>query len=102
MGWDKHILNYNTLGSLTYDNQCVVISTVYSKDELAAYATMIIDGLETMVIENYDPESGFAWIKLNKFELHLYNIRHIQHHTGQLIEQLHQNGISGINWLGRA
>jgi hypothetical protein len=28
--------------------------------------------------------SGFARLKFSRAELHLYNIRHIQHHTGQL------------------
>ena len=33
-------------------------------------------------------------------ELHLYSIRHIQHHIGQLIERLHQAGIQGFPWVG--
>ena len=28
--------------------------------------------------------SGFEWLKFTRAETHVYNIRHIQHHTGQL------------------
>jgi hypothetical protein len=28
--------------------------------------------------------SGFSWCSFSRGELHIYNIRHIQHHTGQL------------------
>jgi hypothetical protein len=28
--------------------------------------------------------SGFEWRKCPRLELHVYNIRHVQHHTGQL------------------
>jgi uncharacterized damage-inducible protein DinB len=28
--------------------------------------------------------SGFDWRKISRLELHIYNIRHVQHHTGQL------------------
>jgi len=28
--------------------------------------------------------SGFSWRKCSRLELHIYNIRHVQHHTGQL------------------
>ena len=30
------------------------------------------------------PESGFYWYRMSKLEHHLVNLRHIQHHTGQL------------------
>lgn len=35
---------------------------------------------------------------MNRLQLHLYNIRHLQHHVGQLTERLHQAGIKGIKW----
>jgi hypothetical protein len=31
--------------------------------------------------------SGFPWLPFNKLELQFYNIRHIQHHTGQLADR---------------
>ena len=32
--------------------------------------------------------SGFSWLPFTRGELHLYNLRHVQHHTGQLSAQL--------------
>jgi hypothetical protein len=39
-------------------------------------------GTETR--ESLEGPSGFTWRKFSRGELHLYNLRHIQHHTGQL------------------
>jgi hypothetical protein len=99
--WTKHIKNYNYLGLLSHDKKPIVINSIYYKADLMGYARSIFNSLETLVTDNADEESGFSWLPMNKPELHIYNIRHIQHHTGQLIERLHQNGISGINWVGK-
>ncbi|HEY8928217.1 MAG TPA: DinB family protein [Mucilaginibacter sp.] len=97
--WDKHRPDYNQLGRL---NEGQSSFKVYPKDELMAYAELVANKADTKVNEeSFEDASGFPWLKMTKFELQLYNIRHIQHHTGQLIERLHQNGINGIDWKGR-
>jgi hypothetical protein len=97
--WDEHLPDYHTLGTQTRNGPIVITST-YSKAELLAYADDILNNLDKTVIDgNLTGSTGFDWIALNRFGLHLYNIRHIQHHTGQLTERLHSVGISGINWL---
>ena len=35
---------------------------------------------------------------LSRFELHLYNIRHIQHHVGQLAMRLRMDAAIGVPW----
>jgi hypothetical protein len=43
--------------------------------------------LETMASESaasLEGPSGFSWLPFSRGELHLYNIRHIQHHSGQM------------------
>ena len=47
-----------------------------------------------------EDSSGFSWLPFNKFELQLYNIRHLQHHTGQLIERLRSGAGIGMGWVG--
>jgi hypothetical protein len=43
--------------------------------------------------------AGFPWLPFNKLELQFYNIRHIQHHTGQLADRL-RNAINiGTPWV---
>jgi uncharacterized damage-inducible protein DinB len=47
-------------------------------------------------------QTGFDWLKFSRAELHLYNLRHLQHHTGQLGACLRKLG-AGVDprWIGR-
>jgi hypothetical protein len=97
--WAKHKKNYNSLGTIARDNTPIIIENSYSKDELTEYLESIVNICEKSLKGMLpDEESGFEWLPMNKIELHLYNIRHIQHHIGQLVDRLHQSGIKGINW----
>jgi hypothetical protein len=97
--WAKHIENYNRLGSVTYDNKPIIINKAYSKKEMLDYLEIIYNDCESLVKNTLiEEKSGFDWLPTNRMELHLYNIRHIQHHTGQLVERLRQNGVKGIRW----
>lgn len=42
--------------------------------------------------------SGFSWLPISRGELHVYNIRHIQHHAGQVSASLGRVG-DGIRWV---
>ncbi len=42
--------------------------------------------------------SPFSWIKSTRSEVHIYNIRHIQHHSAQLILRLRQEGLDEFPW----
>jgi hypothetical protein len=46
-----------------------------------------------------DSPSGFSWLPFSRMELHLYNIRHVQHHTGQLIDRLRITDDVGVAWI---
>jgi hypothetical protein len=50
---------------------------------------------------DFNAPSGFGWIPLNKLELQLYNIRHIQHHTGELYERLGARARAELPWIGQ-
>jgi uncharacterized damage-inducible protein DinB len=43
--------------------------------------------------------SGFKWYKGDRLEMHFINIRHVQHHTGQLSAYLRRNGVDA-KWCG--
>jgi hypothetical protein len=43
--------------------------------------------------------SGFHWLPFNKLELQFYNIRHLQHHTGQLADRLRIVANVGVAWV---
>ncbi len=59
-----------------------------SKTETLAYAAFCrqkaLEVFAAETAESWQRESGFSWLPLSRGELHLYNIRHVQHHTGQL------------------
>ena len=100
--WTKHKPTYNSLGTVTPLNEPVVINEAYTKDDMIEYLESIFNDCENFVNNNpLEAESGFYWLPMNKFELHIYNIRHIHHHIGQLIERLHQTGITGIEWKAK-
>jgi hypothetical protein len=65
----------------------------------------ISESLATETKESLEGESGFSWRKFSRGELHIYNIRHFQHHVGQLSTYLRR--ISNehaldlkLNWVG--
>jgi hypothetical protein len=45
-------------------------------------------------------ESGFDWLPMSRFELHIYNIRHLQQHTGELMERLGSRAGVEVDWVG--
>jgi hypothetical protein len=59
-----------------------------SKDEALAYVVLCRDKMLASIASETDDSlagaSGFSWYKITRGEMHLVNIRHIQHHTGQL------------------
>jgi hypothetical protein len=46
--------------------------------------------------------SGFHWQKCSRAELHVYNIRHIQHHAAQFSLRLRLDAGVDIPWVGHA
>lgn len=44
-------------------------------------------------------ESGFFWYPINRVSMHLLNLRHVQHHAGQLCAVLRREGVS-VDWVG--
>ena len=72
-------------------------------DEILEYIGIVEAMIPTVVTATpLDGASGFEWIPLERFELHLFNIRHLQHHAAQLIERRRAAGASGVEWVGRA
>lgn len=97
--WRGHRDDYEDLGSVIRDNKPVVFDKVFTKEEMLEYAESIMVKSENAVREtSADEKSGFNWLPMSRIGVHLYNIRHLQHHTGQLTERLHRMGITGIRW----
>jgi hypothetical protein len=63
----------------------------------------ICDRMVDDAIDGFDldaPECGFWWYQMGKLEHQFVNIRHIQHHTAQLLDRLRVSADIGIPWVG--
>ena len=73
---------------------------VFSKPDVLAYCDHVNGHVSELVASTpFDQPSGFYWLKFSKAEAHLYNLRHIQHHAGQLIDRLRQEADIGSKWV---
>jgi hypothetical protein len=91
------------------DEREPIVSAGLSKDETRAYVAICrkktIDTLAAETRESLEGDSGFSYRRISRAELHIYNIRHIQHHTGQLSAYLGRiddgpKDPKAIPWIG--
>ncbi len=72
------------------------------KDETLSYVAICrqkaVETLASEAPESLQRESGFSWLPFSRGELHLYNIRHVQHHTGQMSAYLRRIGEDSEGW----
>jgi hypothetical protein len=98
--WEKHRKDYHFLGNSPFPPYSKPdISNPYTKSEMLEYLEKILSTLKEKIEEtDLEAESGFFWVPVNKLELQFYNIRHIQHHAGQLAFILREQKDIGIAW----
>jgi hypothetical protein len=99
--WSKHKNEYQFMGSLPWPpHASPKITEPYKKDEVLEYIKVCRKEIEDKVSDlNMGAQSGFHWLQFSKLELHFYNIRHIQHHAGALIDRLRSSTNVGIKWI---
>jgi hypothetical protein len=77
----------------------------YHKEELLAYLDYCFNKgratIQALTDEKAGERCGIPWLDLSYFELHLYNMRHVQEHAGQLGLVLGQKGIEVSHWVSR-
>jgi hypothetical protein len=96
--WEKHKEAYRSLGSSREKTETLV---PLSKEDILAYHKLCCEQLEERVSTlDLEAESGFNWLPFDKLELQIYNIRHIQQHTGELYERLGTSGSIELSWVG--
>ena len=84
----------------TPDNRPAHAYPPYTKGQILDYLGLV-DALVDSKVDAIDldsPESGFHWYPMSKFEHQLVNLKHIQHHVGQLAELLMERGIE-TDWI---
>lgn len=88
-------------GSQEWENpeEGVVVEGFHTKDDLLSFIDEVESNLQQRIEAlPLEENSGFEWYPYSRFELHINSIRHIQHHTAQLIERLKAKGITGFSW----
>ena len=104
--WEKHIPyfegGFESADPLTIDAANLPDGLVaYCREDLLDYINKIIESVEERIEQiDFEAPSGFSRLAINKFELQLYNIRHIQHHTGQLNERVREKLDQNVKWVG--
>ena len=73
-----------------------------TKDETLSYLVICREKaretLASETLESLQRDSGFSRLAFSRGESHLYNIRHVQHHTGQLSAYLRRIVKDGDRW----
>jgi DinB superfamily len=73
----------------------------YTKEEILEYLAFCQQQVIELVPHlNLEAESGFYWLPMNKAELQIYNIRHLQQHAGELMERLGSHAEIEVDWVG--
>ncbi|MBV8896404.1 MAG: DinB family protein [Acidobacteriaceae bacterium] len=100
--WPKHVADSQFLGPRPWAPQePPPANEPYSKAQVQEFLAVCRDQVEKQlpVVRLEDP-SGFYWLKFNKLELQLYNLRHLEHHVGQLADRLRTAANIGLGWVG--
>ena len=103
---DFHLKNSQLLPG-DYGEFAGVVDTpdsVFSRGQLLDYADHCLkksdETFRGLTDERALERCGFWWYRLNVGEFLLNNLRHAQHHAGQLILLLRRRAGIGIDWLG--
>lgn len=96
----------------------VIPGHFYSKDEFAAALSGIREKGKVLIMGASDEELGRRWIREDEIDLHglcsslvvnysvleilFYNLRHVQHHVGQLNLVLRQEADVAAEWIAHA
>jgi hypothetical protein len=85
-----------------YESLQPEIGEPYTKDEVLAYLEVCRRQIDERMRQiDLEAESGFAWLPFGKLELQIYSIRHLQQHTGELMERLGSRADIDVGWVGR-
>lgn len=102
--WAQHCPDYEQLGpDLESPEGKPQTREPYTKVEVLAYLDFCRQEVaHKMAILNLESDSsGFPWLPFGKLELQIYNIRHLQHHTAELMERLGKREQIDIDWISK-
>jgi hypothetical protein len=101
----EHAFSLREIHQQGGDERTSAVSLGLSKDDTLAYLALCRQKmLATVTAESADSlqgPSGFARQAFSRGELHFYNVRHVQHHVGQLSAFLRRIDRSTESWWVR-
>lgn len=102
--WTKHRAEYEFMGPIPWQGgRLPQIGEPYQKAELLDFMALCRQSIDaTVPTLDLAAPSGFDWLPMTKFELQLYSIRHLQQHTGELMERLGSRAGIAVDWVGMA
>ncbi len=98
--WPLHRVDYEFLGPKPWPpHELPTIGEPYTPGEVLAFLEVCqaFAAQQTAALDLEGP-SGFSWLPFNKLELQIYNIRHLQQHTGELMERLGSRAQINVDW----
>lgn len=104
--WPKHVGEVQhpdgIAGPRDPSSQLPIIPEPYSRDDVLEYVDYVSERVDTMVdaIDLGSAESGFDWYPISKVEHQIVNVRHLQHHTAQLMDRVREAAGVGVDWVG--
>ena len=91
--WDKHRQDYHEMQPG---------GEPYTKAEILEYCELIRQQMDRLVpASDLEAPSGFHWLPFNRMETHIYNIRHLHQHIGELSERLGVAADIDVEWVTR-
>lgn len=99
--WTKHQKDSNFLGGHpATPNEPPAMIEPYSREDVLEYLDLCREAVTAKVpLDTLDAPSGFYWLPFGRLELHLYNLRHLAHHEGQLADRLRNAADKGVGWV---
>jgi len=82
--------------------QLLIVPEPYTREQVLAYAASLEAGLHDAVgaLDLLASDCGFWWYRpMAKLEHQLVNLRHLQHHAGQLADRVRIAEGVGVGWV---
>jgi len=106
---NEHAFERRELHERGGDERQPVACTGLSRVDTLAYVPIcrqkMLESVASETEESLAGPSGFSWYKVTRGEMHFINVRHIQHHTGQLsaylrrVDDRFKDG-KALRWIG--
>jgi predicted enzyme related to lactoylglutathione lyase len=100
--WSQHRPEYEFMGPLPWPpHKQPEIGEPYTRQQVLAFYEFCLDYVDQKVpVLDLAADSGFDWLPFSKLELQFYNLRHLQQHTGELMERLGSRAGIDVDWQG--